>query len=426
MDGVNLTRGWTSRVPILFLVSLLAASVMMPVHGYVTPLTVTPSVLDLSKGNNATITLHGSISASWAFLLRRRPYDLPLTRSVYDCNTPPSTAATDKRTPLSRNKGSSFFFKISALAPDLYFVCYHNASTTMGNFSVVGRVTVVKSNPCTSGNNNNYRICQVTPSLTSNTHANETLRLVGALAGTRAFLMIRKYMDRTLYNCTKPPALTSNLRTRLQTVGANGAITFKVKDLVPGIYVVCFLNMTAPIMPASAVAQFKPLTQTVIITGPVDVLRSSVCCQGPFTAGRIAYCTISTFDDSGNPTGSADDACKLSVCPLTDGKGSDVTQFVKPYYVAPGQFEFSFVPVGSGCQGSASAAYNGYTLGNKVNFFSVTPGLPVKAAGYSNCSYAKASDTSYCVVTSLDTWGNPAKRCTVSTKGKIVCSMLTS
>ena len=166
---------------------------------------------------------------------------------------------------------------------------------------------------------------------------------------------------------------------------------------------------------------FVRLDPTVVVSGPIDAARSTVsCCGGPYHAGERGYCQINTVDSLGNPAGGPADACELRVCPLTDGRGDAITNFVEPYFVDVGLFEFHFVAQGSGCGASASASYQGNTLGgNKINFFTLLPSAIDPKAATSDCSWADG--VTMCNVTRRDTFGNPISTCHVTSTGALHC-----
>jgi hypothetical protein len=300
---------------------------------------------------------------------------------------------------------------VAKLRPGLYFICFRNATAGVGYSGfrpLNAKITLTRYDECSGGR---FGVCKVTPPTLNGRIGNSTVQLFYAPPGKQAFIMKPKRFGVALYNCSNPPPAESGMRSPIAVVKGESKVTFETFGLVAGSYDICYKNNT----------RFERLLQTLVVSGPIDPSRSTVsCCNGPFTVGQRAYCQINTMDSLGNPAGGPADACELRVCPLTDGRGDAVSEFVEPYFVSTGLFEFHFTAQGSGCGASASASFKGLTLGgNKINFFTILPAPVDPRKATSDCSWSEGITS--CNVTRRDTYGNPVSTCHVSSSGALVC-----
>jgi hypothetical protein len=387
----------------------------------VVTIVVTPIMADIAL-KNASFVLRGAPTYTQAFLLRARGGGLT---GAYNCSNPPSVAFVQERTHVEtvRPRGA-VQFGIARLAVGSYYVCYRNVTSNSKagpGFAALVRqlVQLVETKTCTGGT---FGVCQVTPltvSANSASTGNQTFQILYARPGTRAFLM-----HAGVYNtsCAHPPALNGPYRTHTQRVQEKSTVTFYINGKAQGNWKFCFLNSTLATPPSHMV--YKALPYSVTFAGPIDPSHSSVsCCAGPFNVGSPTYCTVTTVDTNGNPAGGFEDACRLKVCPLTDGLGQTVDHYDPPRYVGLGTFEFSFVGTGAGCGASAGVSMDGEVLGNKVNFFSLSAGAPVDMMATSTC-HATPSGGSNCTVVQRDAYSNPVRQCKVHAGGLVRCMNL--
>lgn len=266
-----------------------------------------------------------------------------------------------------------------------------------------------------------FRVDRVSPEFVSPAVDYANVTIYRAHAGSLVFLMRSHATDGvTALNCTRPPRFVASggVRTAPAFVrGAPGVARFRVRGLLPGRYTLCYVNASA-----NATGAFVSLSPVLSVVGPVSAEHSSLCCEGPFLAGNRTWCTVSARDAAGVPAGSHDTLCKMQISQITDGAGSAVVNYTRLAFVAPGTFRFSFVPMRSGCGGSAGVAYDGSIIGgNRWVFFTVRPGPPVPWKATSQCAVDwRGRET--CHVTQYDRLGNAAKTCSFRTNaGGIVC-----
>lgn len=380
---------------------------------------VFPTIADINAGN-VTFNLLSAHPYTKAFLLFRPETGL---FNGHNCTSPPSYAnGMHVRTTVETVRPPhAVRFDIHRLEPGTYHVCLQN--TTMGNpwsgtyYAMYDTVTIVKSRVCSGGK---FGICKIDPAVVSNGRANQTFTIYYAAPGTKGFLLL-KNDGLITYNCSNPPPLWTNKRTRAYTIGPTGKVTFQVKDLYPGHYTMCFFNYTHDLNPPGAT--YEMLSTSIVISGDINPTKSSLsCCDGPFQVGSKTYCTITTVDTSNNPAGTEDDACRFRICPMTDGQGANIKDYVLPYFVKTGIYEFWIRGTGAGCSASAGASYDGKLIGNKVNYFQLNPGPADPVRATSSCWYIPESLTSKCNVTQRDTFGNPVRHCTIGTSDKLYCS----
>lgn len=245
----------------------------------------------------------------------------------------------------------------------------------------------------------------------------------------------------TLYtkNCSSAPSLSTNMRTPYSTISAAGIVTIPTKNLVTGVYVICYRKAdnitytwanstgnTKVKVPRTSIYRPLPLRVTFTIGGNASAARSSFSCCGPFTAGVTATCYISLADANGVRTGTDADTCDLVVCPVKDGAGNDIplgTQRTLPVFEEVGLYSFTFNATSSGCAGMAGMAYKGTAIGGRSAYFTVKPAPAASNMGSSSCM-VNALNRVLCNVTQRDAFGNPVKACNFDASGTILCTTI--
>jgi hypothetical protein len=365
---------------------------------------ITPNVIVTnSSRRNVTVRFYPVRPLTRLFLVKNR---------FANCSSPPSPGSRNIRTSiLTVSSKRTVTFAAWRLDPGTYTVCFRNATSGGRRYSgyqpLRQSISIAQYTACRGGR---YGVCKVTPGTAAAGAGNVTFTLLYVKPGTRAFLLNPKQFGVTLWNCTRPPPLNSGLRTKDAIVKVNGLVRFDLNGLAAGSYIICFRNTTR--------VTYQPLQQKVSISGEIDAGRSNItCCGGPFTVGQRTYCQINTRDTLGAPAGGPQDACSFRVCPLTDGRGEDIKNFVQPYFVTTGLFEFYFVATGSGCGATAGVAYKGQQLsGNQVNIFTLNPGTEYWRKNTATCAPSTAGQVT-CNITRRDVYANPVGTCNVTGKG---------
>lgn len=280
----------------------------------------------------------------------------------------------------------------------------------------------------------------VSPTGVTNMDRFTTLRLLGGRPGDVFYLI------HSSTNCTNPPVFSSGKRTWLSTIGTNGvsATPLAIGQLVPGPYRICYLsahrvNMTSnsshrvgnhsnytilhyPAFRSNPDARrsgggFSTLPFLLSVGGMVDRGLSSFSCSGNFSAGSISTCTILLRDGFGNPTGSTNASCRISLCPFLDGRGSPMQDFTPPAMNSFGTFVVNFMPREAGCLGTLGVSFDGKPIANRQAFFKITAGVPASNRSTSECRSDPLNGTILCAITQRDYFDNAIKMCVYNSDG---------
>ena len=264
-----------------------------------------------------------------------------------------------------------------------------------------------------------FTISGLKPNVVSYKQYLVNISLIGGAPGGRVFFIKRhRHHGFGEYSCSDPPTHWRERTSEVVMMKPSNVEIF-VRGMEPGEYKTCFRTELSLI-------EIQHLR--LYVSGNIDSTASVMCCDGPFFVGNRTYCTLTTKDNNGLPAGWKEDECRLRVCPLTDGRGGNIHDFVQPYFVEVGKFMFHFTAFHSGCQGSAGALYDGHPLGNRNAFFHLYPAKVEPKMATSQCT-PHPEDTSrhpVCEITQRDMFGNPVQRCNVDTDGKIHCHHIVS
>lgn len=265
-------------------------------------------------------------------------------------------------------------------------------------------------------------VTDVGPTSITNLDSNQSFIILGARDGDQVFLAMLHGSGghgHLATNCSNPPTLASGRRSVTMTV-VSEEVFVDPSSLAAGNYTVCFrgsYNDTATDTFVLAPRFMALAVSTVSVGGPVNTDLSGFDCCGNFTAGEYGNCTIHLRDDLGLPTGSLTSSfCNISICPLRDGKGSPITNVTDIVMEQIGVFTFTFVPTGSGCQGTAGVKFSNSPLANRQAYFSVRPSTPASNASTSSCQVL-VNGTTLCTITQRDEYENGIRQCTYDSDG---------
>ena len=169
---------------------------------------------------------------------------------------------------------------------------------------------------------------------------------------------------------------------------------------------------------------WKPLYPTVTVGAGIAPAKSHLCCSGRYYAGNKSYCTLNTTDCEGWPAGDTNDECHFRIFKLTDGSGASIEPTSSVKFVTAGLFQFSFVALKSGYDGSAGVAFEGMALSNQISLFRVHPAVAHYGDSKSECTYNTTTGITQCAVVLHDVYGNAARRCDSNATGVPLCTYI--